>query len=59
MKKEYIVTTIDKVRTTYIVSANDEDEARKIIEGGMGESYEMDTQEFYDLDKVESVEENL
>ena len=57
-QKEYLVTTIDKVRTTYIVPADSEEEARKKIEHPE-ESYAIDREEFYELDSIEEVEENV
>lgn len=57
-KKEYLVVTIDKVRTTYIVPADSEEEARAKIEHPE-ESYHVESEEFYDLDSIESVEENI
>lgn len=58
-KKEYLVTTIDRVRTTYIVPADSEEEARKKTEGREpSDGVVMDTEEYYDLESIESVEEN-
>lgn len=57
--KTYIVTTIDKVRSSYTVEAESEEEARRIIEFG-GKDYQHNgDDEFVDLDSIESVEENL
>lgn len=56
--KEYLVTTIDKVRTTYVVPANSEEEARAKIEHPE-ESYHVESEEFYDLDSIEEVVENV
>lgn len=55
--KEYLVVTIDRVRTTYVVPADSEEEARQKIEHPE-ESYRIEQQEFHDLDRIESVEEN-
>lgn len=57
VSKEYLVTTIDKVRTTYIVPAESEEEARRKIEHPE-ESYKIDTEEFYELDRIEEVQIN-
>lgn len=58
--KSYLVTTIDKVLTVYVVPAKSEEEARQKIEGREpSDGVEIDTQEYYDLDRIESVEENI
>ena len=56
--KEFLVTTIDRVRTTYVVKAENEADARAKIEH-LEESYPIDTQEFYDLESIEEVVENV
>lgn len=56
--KEYLVTTIDRVRTIYVVPANSEEEAREKIEH-QDQSYQIDQEEFYDRESIESVEENI
>lgn len=56
-KKEYLVTTIDRIRTTYLVPANSEEEARTKIEEPE-ESYTVIQEEFYELDRIEEIEEN-
>lgn len=58
MSKEYLVTTIDKVRTIYVVPAESEEEARQKIEHP-DQSYDISHQEFYDLDQIVEVEENV
>lgn len=55
--KEYLVTTIDKVRTTYLVPAKSEEEARKNVEEPE-RSYTVIQEEFYDLDSIEEIKEN-
>ena len=57
MSKEYLVTTIDRVRTIYVVPADSEEDARRKIEHPE-QSYQIEQQEFYDLDSIEEVVEN-
>ena len=51
-KKEFLVTTIDRVRTTYVVLADNEDEAREMKDA------EMIDEEFYEREDILSVEVN-
>ena len=55
--KEFLVTTIDQVRTTYVVPAENEEEARRKIENPE-EGYMITDEEFVDLDHIEEVKEN-
>lgn len=57
MSKEYLVTTIDRIRTVYVVPAESETEARAKIEN-FEESYHISSQEFYDLERIEEVVPN-
>ena len=60
MSKEYIVVVMERIRTTYIVPAKNEEEARaKIEEREPNDGIEMIQEEYYDQDYVESVEENV
>ena len=58
-RQSYLVTVIEKVRTTYSVVADDEDEAERMIRNREpNDSVEMVYEEYYDLDTVEEVELN-
>lgn len=59
-KKEYLVTTIDRVRTTYIVPADSEEEARAKMENREpSDGITIEREEYYDLESIEEVEENI
>lgn len=60
MSKEYLVVVMERIRTTYVVPARNEEEARaKIEEREPNDGIEMIQEEYYDQDYVESVEENI
>lgn len=56
--KEYIVTTLDKVRSSYTVQAENEEEAKNIIQNGGRDYQHNGDDEFVDLIEIENVEEN-
>lgn len=58
-RKEYLVTAIERILTTYIVPADSEEEARAKIENREpNDGVVMSQEEYYDLDSIEDVEEN-
>lgn len=60
MSKEYLVVVMERIRTTYVVPARNEEEARaKIEEREPNDGIVMIQEEYYDQDYVESVEENI
>lgn len=60
MSKEYLVVVMERIRTTYVVPAKNEEEARaKIEEREPNDGIVMIQEEYYDQDYVESVEENI
>ena len=60
MSKEYLVVVMERIRTTYVVPAKNEEEARAKIENREpNDGIEMIQEEYYDQDYVESVEENI
>lgn len=59
-QKEYLVTTIDKVRTVYVVPADSEEEARaKMEHREPNDGISLSSEEYYDLDSIVEVEENV
>lgn len=59
-KKEYLVTAIEKILTTYTVPADSEEEAReKIANREPNDGIVMSQEEYYDLDYITEVVENV
>lgn len=58
MRKEYLVTAYEIIRTVYIIPADNPNEARQKLELNE-ESYPIALEEYYDRDSIDDdVEEN-
>lgn len=58
MSKQYEVIVVEKLRVGYLVDADSELDARRKIEHPE-EDYPKSFEEYYDLDSIESVEEDI
>lgn len=58
MSRQYEVVVIESFRTGYLVTADSEEEAREKIEQPE-QSYKQTFSEYYDLDRIESITEDV